>query len=1042
MKIPLFALFAGSLLAAQPIVFAQNTSLVPPPQDQGLPYTHSGRDTARQVIKDCIAVFANSEYGSRYAYVKGYKVRLDDAQVLEGEAVCRDGVVYVPTAFVGILGLNEVNPAPAPEYMAKKWVYSIPHTDLKIPGTARKIEVKGRPYVAFTDVSEALGLKVWQHPCGLLLASRRDIAFDDKSKVLMDAVVTLFDTPEKLADPNIATAYVPTLKAQGKWTDHVKVTPEELKKIEGPETEWPMTPESQYDYTGLNKALFGSKVPAPGVYPRLLFSEADLPMLFKRLKESKQGQKTLTEWEVMFRKTWWNPETTDGQVFLKLSSDKDYQTLQWPKVDISPGASVSHSLLDGQKPGIFGSHVNYNTNCLTSMALYCLLTSDEARGKQVASALCNYYKLLEPFIDMSNAESDSEFGVNPDAANHAETAWRGMNGLATHMDLPFALDFAGKWMTPEQKDSMRRFIVKATYGRRDNMQAAPLRVRDINHMTWHLTSYLAAAAIEGLEGCDPEVLQAGRESAQAFCEWGIDKNGQIFESNGKNGGGLNFQILTMNTLARRGLNLWGHPHWRKLLAAQVQCTSPDGKATVSGGTYGGRSLSFQAVNIFKAFYPGDNSADYLLSQNVDSDPATFDLAAYRAKLEKSISGVRLPGPTYCGFTFSGLYDTDWKQLPRADVGLPLTFDDDVHGILSAYSDASPEATWLCMLVRSNQYIGSGHHHADVGMFYMSGLGVNWITESPFTQSYDGKYHNEVLIDGIAEPNTLPARGRYLGAAVSPVASFGSADQTRSYSYKWMNQMILWDGDDHAQGQLGANGATSWHPDPKSPWALETEDPLPLAVYKGTQHNKSRPWWPTYNFSNWMPVLRAPFNPVQYAFRSAGTIRGAYPYTLIVDDLKKDDNVHLYQWSAMTGTGVTALPSNGSPDLILVRSSDLESGTAKAGAPLLLVRVFDTEGQTEAKFETATDGAIDKKSGKPQKYDRIIAGRKGTQTHFKTVLIPFHQGEQLPATTWNADHTQLFIASAGQNDEFTFTGSADGRSRFSMQRNGTSVLDVK
>ena len=48
-------------------------------------------------------------------------------------------------------------------------------------------------------------------------------------------------------------------------------------------------------------------------------------------------------------------------------------------------------------------------------------------------------------------------------------------------------------------------------------------------------------------------------------------------------------------LARRGDNLWGHPHWRKLLEGQVYCTAPNGKATVSSGTWGGSAFSSQAM---------------------------------------------------------------------------------------------------------------------------------------------------------------------------------------------------------------------------------------------------------------------------------------------------------------------------------------------------------------------------------------------------------------------------------------------------------------
>lgn len=38
--------------------------------------------------------------------------------------------------------------------------------------------------------------------------------------------------------------------------------------------------------------------------------------------------------------------------------------------------------------------------------------------------------------------------------------------------------------------------------------------------------------------------------------------------------------------ARRGENLWGHPHWRKLLTGQVYMSAPNGRETVTSGTWG------------------------------------------------------------------------------------------------------------------------------------------------------------------------------------------------------------------------------------------------------------------------------------------------------------------------------------------------------------------------------------------------------------------------------------------------------------------------
>jgi F0F1-type ATP synthase membrane subunit a len=67
---------------------ANSQTLSPPPQDQGLPYTKSAKPLAMAKIKNYIAVFS----GSRYARVKGFKVRLDDVNWRD-EAINQHGIL-------------------------------------------------------------------------------------------------------------------------------------------------------------------------------------------------------------------------------------------------------------------------------------------------------------------------------------------------------------------------------------------------------------------------------------------------------------------------------------------------------------------------------------------------------------------------------------------------------------------------------------------------------------------------------------------------------------------------------------------------------------------------------------------------------------------------------------------------------------------------------------------------------------------------------------------------------------------------------------
>lgn len=129
---------------------------------------------------------------------------------------------------------------------------------------------------------------------------------------MLDTVIAQFDTPEKLADPDIATRHIPTLKAQGPWHENVKATPEEKSLLAAPEVEWTLTPRADHNLDGFNQSLLGSKVPEPGIYPRLLFSPEDVPMFQERIKANKLAQKSMIETEVLLNSSWWDPKTSDG----------------------------------------------------------------------------------------------------------------------------------------------------------------------------------------------------------------------------------------------------------------------------------------------------------------------------------------------------------------------------------------------------------------------------------------------------------------------------------------------------------------------------------------------------------------------------------------------------------------------------------------------------------------------------------------------------------------------------------------------------------
>lgn len=1054
MKLLLFSVL--TTIAAGLTLAAQDTSpLPPPPQDQGLPYTRSADTRALALIKDVVAVFP----GSRYGYVKGLRVRLSETDLLRAEAEKDGSQVLVPSEFLSLIAGPLTPPPPVPPDLAPiadRWVYKPSELGAKVaPDASAKADL--------ISAAAARGLKVSQLPSGVILLGQTIPEIPPGAA--SDALVALFDTPEKFANPNIATASIPNLKRQGTWTDHVKVTPEQLAILSGPETKWEATPTSRYNFEGFDQKLLGSKVPASGVYPRLLFSSEDVPAIAARIKATTVGRMSLIEMEELFKRSFWDPSTDDGRIFEKLSSG-DLAGLEWDIPADKPLTAVPHQF-KGQKPSIYNSHVAYIPEVLTAMALYALLTNDGVLGKKVGTAVANYYKLREPLLDEWLKISDSEFGsslrredgtlVELNAAG-ARTHWRNIHGLVAHMNLGLSLDLSGKWMTPDQKDAMRRFIAKATYGRRSYAQDGPVRFRDVNWMSWDLPHFLAVASIEGLPGFDAEAYASGAESVRAFCDWGIDDSGVIYESTGKNPGSLQFQLLSMVTLARRGENLFGHPNWRNLLEGSAYMMSPTGRLMVNSGTqyspYSRQKLSRYLIQEMKAFYPQERIADYLLNSFIFepgadpndrlllTKPDAFDSESYRSIAAKT-PRLRLPGPTYPGMTRNVLYDGDVRPTTFADLNLPLDFSSPYQGVFSSYSDRTPLAVWMHLYVRPHLFLGAGHHHADAGMFHFSALGVDWFTQSPFSQAFDGTFFSLVQVDGKSEPVSMPGSGilgyngaaTYLGATTGDFASAGAADLTYAYSWRWLTQPPQqW------SEELTAMG---WEMDPGE---------ANLKNWAGTDRYKMRPWWPNYTYSNFIATSRAPYNPMEFVFRTTGLVRGAHPFAFVADDVKKDGASRLYQWVGILNGGVWQADVPGlSANMIALATTSVDPAITSAAPPgfiqpakddpILLVCALGMQAPKDLPLLR-----VERLAGPPSKkdeaqyYDRLTANHRGTEARFRILLLPLRMGDALPKVTYDDASSVATVEWHGQTDEVRFTSNPDKRTRVTVRRGGKTLLE--
>ncbi|MBB5138355.1 hypothetical protein HNP84_008109 [Thermocatellispora tengchongensis] len=182
--------------------------------------------------------------------------------------------------------------------------------------------------------------------------------------------------------------------------------------------------------------------------------------------------------------------------------------------------------------------------------------------------------------------------------------------------------------------------------------------------------------------------------------------------------------------------------------------------------------------------------------------------------------------------------------------------------------------------------GPSHAHADRNSFTLAGRDRLWIMDGGGLFPEDVG-HNLVFIDGKAQ-GWYPHRGKVL--------AYEDAG--------W------------ATGILGdAKAAYDW----RAEHAHRVENDPAWSLVDG--------FW------------SQPYNPVRRAFRSGTLVRGARPYVMISDDIRKDDAAHDYSWEALVPLGTLVVRRD--ERSVLLRPVDagsaLRSGTAPLTVPFTVPR---------------------------------------------------------------------------------------------------------
>jgi hypothetical protein len=323
--------------------------------------------------------------------------------------------------------------------------------------------------------------------------------------------------------------------------------------------------------------------------------------------------------------------------------------------------------------------------------------------------------------------------------------------------------------------------------------------------------------------------------------------------------------------------------------------------------------------------------------------------------------------------------------------LPLAFYSEQRGFSVARSSWQPDALSLHFSARTDLHT-TGHYHSDHNDFTLSARGRDWVKDWGY-HSYRDFQHNLVRIDGRGQ-GYFPTFGEFPKFIHNEIITISVGDAKYPYTYRWVHK--------------SRKGATDYK---KHTWQIDPNVNPP---------ERSNTTW------------RSEWNPVQKAFRTVSLVRGSNPYVLIIDDIKKDNQLRLYEWL------LQMLDTNQ-----VVSSNDKEI-IMKQGDERLLVRLIHANGAVRSSIENfkvdrmIDNGGSDKIHSNIGVKKRLIFSSETSDPRFKILLYPHQEGMSLPSTSANNDGNSIIIQFNGQDDMFDFF-NVEGRSAFHFQRNGESIV---
>ena len=706
------------------------------------------------------------------------------------------------------------------------------------------------------------------------------------------------------------------------------------------------------------------------------------------------------------------------------------------------------------------------------------IASDGVAPKEIANLLA-----IQGLLAQLNNDKSLQAETGTVAANYLRKVFRDIDStpqnpakllqvkepLYSSGEIAKLFDFTAAGMTATDKKFFVDYYTKATYGKYGLGMELPHHWRRWNHIAMSICYPLSILAIENEKGYDKRIFERGKDVVSDYLTYSYTAKGMSSEGIVYTFGQFPNDMLAMTAIARRDktYNTFTNPHFRAIPDWLINSMNPNPAALWSshGDTGTTSEIPWLMMMIMKYFFPTDAKIDYV----------------YANSLQKEIKQV----PDVAAFVFCtdpNKTAADYNGVPP--VAMPLTYFEPTRGSLIARNKWDKNGIQFQFDARQDMMYQS-HDHSDRGSFMLAANGRVWVTDG--WRSTESKYHSVVTIDGHGQGYfATPATWKdYLD---KPEATFGTIDAKYPYSWSWLKSAvgdIMTGKQVEPQWRDGVYAHTASNLKRYYPGVLPERDPLRKVAdfYNGTMETNPLMWaedtWP----------MRLKNYPVEYAFRTAGLVKGKHDYVLIVDDIKKDDKEHLYEFAmpmqldvevvsikqlidVKQESGALNLGFNSFSDARTQGEYDVVLGdkrmkrnmaeveglggvlsagkfTPQKGDPQLLVRVLEsTESaipnmEPNPRLETFENI---KTEDMHQFYlrtmeiaKRLVLPSRSVEPNFKVLLFPYLHGEETPKTLWNADRTVLTVTWKDQKDVFTFTKAADGHTITKLVRDGKEIF---